>query len=125
MSILDSLVIGAQGGQQSRQGQSSRQGQQGPGLMSILSKATKSGHSALVSGAMSLVSAYRSRNRDRRRAMQRAIVGVSLMALGVWQIRRKSKSGGGQSSGGKQSGGQRSGSQRSGGQQTGGQQSAD
>lgn len=116
--MLRNLLISAQTGRGGGQ-QSSQQMQQdgsGPGLMSLLSKASKSGHSAVVSGAMALVSAYRARNRNRKRAMRQALVGVALMGFGLWQLRRKGKSmsqSGG--SGGGTSGGQQ---QRSGGQQS-------
>ena len=114
--MLQNLLIGAQAGQGGSQQSSQQQGGgSGPGLMSLLSRASKSGHSAVVSGAMALVSAYRSRKKNRQRAMRQALAGVALMGFGVWQLRRKrkstSKAGG---SGGNGSGGQ----QRS----TGGQQ---
>ena len=101
MRLLETLVIGAQSGQQGQQQSSGQGGDSGPGLMSLLSKATKSGHSAVVSGARALVSAYRSRKTNRQRAMKHAMTGLALMGFGVWQLRRKSKSGG-QGSGGHQ-----------------------
>ena len=105
MSLLDTVLIGAQSGQQSQS--SGQGGGSGPGLMSLLSKASRSGHSAVVSGAMALVSAYRSRKRNRQRAMKRGLIGVAMIGFGLWQLRRKGSSSG---SGGKRSGGQRGGS---------------
>ncbi|MFB6130412.1 MAG: hypothetical protein ABEJ28_06290 [Salinigranum sp.] len=95
MTLLDTLLIGATGGQGTRQ--SSGQ----PSMMGLLSKASRSGHSAVVSGAMSMVSAYRVRNTNRKRAMKRAAIGAGLLGLGLWQLRSKSgstsNSGGGKS----------------------------
>lgn len=114
MSLINMLLASAQGGQRGKQQSSGQQGGSQPSMMSLLSKASQSGHSAIISGAMSLVSAYRSRKRNRQRAMKRAVMGVVLMGFGFWQLRRKGKSksqsGGKRSSGRQQSGGQQSGS---------------
>ena len=113
MALLDTLLIGAQSGQGSQGLQSSGQqsGSQ-PGLMSLLQKASKSGHSAVISGVMALVSAYRSRHKNRQRAMKQLAVGIALMAFGLWQIRRQrgkaTQSSGKQSSGSRTASGQRS-----------------
>lgn len=108
--VLETFLIGAQGGRTSSGQSSGQQGGSGQSMMSLLSKASGSGHSAVVSGAMSLVSAYRFRKRDRKRAMKRAVLGVALMGFGFWQLRRKSKSKSGRSHSSR-------GQQRTGGQQ--------
>lgn len=108
MTLLTRLVIGSTGGgggqQQSSGQQSGQQGGSQPSMMGLLSKASKSGHSAIVSGTMSLVSAYQSRRTNRKRAMKRGVLGIALLGLGFWQLRMKSRSGSKSGSGGQQSG---------------------